>query len=156
MTGRLEVNIGGAAVELISENDRFLAHTKGKDEEPNIMKKPLSLCVASLLIGMTTTTLSGGQDRTENKNIKNRFIGAWRLVSLEAPEPDGKIHRSDSTGLLVFPNEATCRSRSWNATRQHKPLPGLSNIRKAGTRPPLADTRSTRALTLSSSMLRVH
>jgi hypothetical protein len=29
-------------------------------------------------------------------------VGAWRLVALEAEGADGKIHRADSTGLLVF------------------------------------------------------
>ena len=66
------------------------------------MKKLLSLGVASLLIGMTAVTLSGGQDRGGNEGVKERFVGAWRLASLEEPGPDGKIHRTDSTGLLVF------------------------------------------------------
>jgi len=56
----------------------------------------------TLLIGITTTTISGGQDRGGNEGIQARFVGAWRLVSLEAPGPDGKIHKADSTGLFVF------------------------------------------------------
>jgi hypothetical protein len=66
------------------------------------MKKLPLFCVVSLLIGMTTTTLSGGQDRDGSESIKNRFVGAWRLVALEAPGANGKIHRADSIGLLVF------------------------------------------------------
>ena len=66
------------------------------------MKKLLSLGVVSLFIGMTAMALCGGQDRGGNDDIRGRFIGAWRLVSLEPPGPDGKIHRADSTGLLVF------------------------------------------------------
>lgn len=66
------------------------------------MKKLISLGVAILLIGMATTTLSGGQDRGGSEDIRERFVGAWRLVSLEAPGPDGKIHKADSTGLFVF------------------------------------------------------
>ena len=66
------------------------------------MKKLISLVVATLLIGMATTTLSGGQDRGGSEDIRERFAGAWRLVSLEAPGPDGKIHKADSTGLFVF------------------------------------------------------
>ena len=67
------------------------------------MKKPISLGVVTLLIGITSTTLSGsGQDRSGNEGIRARFVGAWRLVSLEAPGPDGRIHKADSTGLFVF------------------------------------------------------
>lgn len=35
-------------------------------------------------------------------DANNQFVGAWRLVSLEAPGPDGKIQKADSTGLFVF------------------------------------------------------
>ena len=66
------------------------------------MKKLISLGVVTLLIGMTSTTLSGSQDRGGNEGIRARFVGAWRLVSLAAPGPDGKIHKADSTGLFVF------------------------------------------------------
>ena len=66
------------------------------------MKKLLSLCAVSLLIGMTPTMLSGTQDRGGKEGIQNRFIGAWRLVWLEEQGADGKIHRADCTGLLVY------------------------------------------------------
>ena len=66
------------------------------------MKKPLLLGVVSLLIGATAMTVSGGQNRSGNGGIGGRFVGAWRLASLEAEGADGKTHRADSTGLLVF------------------------------------------------------
>ena len=66
------------------------------------MKKLLSLGLVSLLIGMTTTTLSGSQDRGGNEGIRGRFVGAWRLDWLEEEGADGKIHRADCTGLLVY------------------------------------------------------
>ena len=66
------------------------------------MKRLISLGLLTLLIGITTTTISGGQDRGGNEGIRERFVGAWRLVSIEAPGPDGKIHKDDSTGLFVF------------------------------------------------------
>jgi hypothetical protein len=31
-----------------------------------------------------------------------RFVGAWRLVSLEEPGADGKVHAVDATGMLAF------------------------------------------------------
>lgn len=71
------------------------------DEKPN-MKKLLSFGVVFLLIGMTTGTLSGSQDRSGNGDIRERFVGAWRLASLETPAADGKVHKADSIGLLVF------------------------------------------------------
>jgi hypothetical protein len=66
------------------------------------MKTLLSLGVVSLLVGIATMTLSAGQDRAGNEGIQDRFVGAWRLASLETQGADGKIHKADSTGLLVF------------------------------------------------------
>ena len=66
------------------------------------MKKLLSLGVVSLLSGMAAMTLSGSQDRGGNEGTHDRFVGAWRLASLETQDADGKTHRADSTGLLVF------------------------------------------------------
>jgi hypothetical protein len=76
------------------------------------MKKLFSLGVLSLLvgmtfIGMTAITLSGsqsqnGRDNGGNDVIQERFVGAWRLASLEKEGADGKVHKADSTGLLVF------------------------------------------------------
>jgi hypothetical protein len=69
------------------------------------MKKLVPLCMVSLLVGMTATTLSGSQDRGRTKSTQNRFIGAWRLAWLEEEGADGKIHRADCTGLLVYTRE---------------------------------------------------
>ena len=66
------------------------------------MKRMLSLGVVFLFIGMTATTLSGTQDRDVNGGVGERFVGAWRLASLEQEGADGKTHRADCTGLLVF------------------------------------------------------
>jgi hypothetical protein len=70
-------------------------------EEPNL-KNLLSLCVLSLLFGITTTTLSGGQHRDGNEGGRGQFVGAWRLAWLEEEGGDGKIHRADCAGLLVY------------------------------------------------------
>ena len=64
------------------------------------MKKLLSLGVASLFV-MAVMTLPA-QDRDGNDGIRERFVGAWRLASLEQEGADGKVHKADSTGLLVF------------------------------------------------------
>ena len=66
------------------------------------MKKLLSLGAVCLFIGMTATMLSGRQDRGGNEDIRGQFVGAWRLVWLEEEGGDGKIHKADCTGLLVY------------------------------------------------------
>jgi hypothetical protein len=66
------------------------------------VKKLLTVSAVILFIGLAATTLSANQDHDGNQRIKERFVGAWRLVSLEAPGPDGRIHKADSTGMFVF------------------------------------------------------
>ena len=34
--------------------------------------------------------------------LQDRLVGAWRLVWLEEPDANGKVHRADCTGLLVY------------------------------------------------------
>ena len=66
------------------------------------MKKVLSLGVVCLFIGMAAMTLSGSQDRGGSEGIRDRFVGAWRLAWLEEQGADGKVHKADCTGLLVY------------------------------------------------------
>ena len=66
------------------------------------MKKLLWLGVVSWLIPMATMTLSGSQDRDVNDGTRDRFVGAWRLAWLEEQRADGKPHRVDCTGMLVY------------------------------------------------------
>jgi hypothetical protein len=81
------------------EAKKLTAKGDTSDQEPN-MKKLLYFGVVFLFIGMTAMTLSGSQ--AGNEGIQDRFVGAWRLSSLEQEGVDRKIHRADSTGLLVF------------------------------------------------------
>jgi lipocalin-like protein len=64
------------------------------------MKKLFSLSMMLLFLGMTMT-LSGSQGRGKD-DIRDRFVGAWRLVWLEEPGTDGKRQKADCTGLLVY------------------------------------------------------
>jgi len=69
------------------------------------MKNLLSLGAVFLFIGMTTisgSTVSGSQDHSVDEGIRGRFTGAWRLAWLEEPDADGKVHRADCTGMLVY------------------------------------------------------
>jgi hypothetical protein len=90
---------------LASEEARKLITKETRGHEVSNMKKLVSLGVVSLFIGMTAMTLSGSRDHGANEGIQGRFVGAWRLAWLEGTGADGKIHRADSTGLLVFTRE---------------------------------------------------
>jgi lipocalin-like protein len=83
------------------EAKKLTARGDTNDEEPD-MKKLLSLGLVSLFIGMTAMTLSGSQDRGGDEGVRGQFVGAWRLAWLEEEGADGKIHRADCTGLLVY------------------------------------------------------
>jgi hypothetical protein len=68
------------------------------------MTKSLSLALVCLFLGTTAMTLSGKQGTVTNIQNRGHFVGvgAWRLALLETEGPDGKIHKADSTGLLIF------------------------------------------------------
>jgi hypothetical protein len=67
------------------------------------MKKLFSLGIVTLLIILATMTLSSGQrDQAANAGIRDKFVGAWRLVWLEEPDAKGEIQKADCTGLLVY------------------------------------------------------
>ncbi len=68
--------------------------------------KVFSVDVTSLLLAVTSlATLSGSPARDANEGIRDRFIGAWRLGWLEEVGADGRVHRPDCTGMLVFTRE---------------------------------------------------
>jgi hypothetical protein len=60
------------------------------------MKKLLPAGAACLFIGMAAVS------RPAHDPARDRFAGAWRLASLEQPGADGKVHRIDCCGLLVY------------------------------------------------------
>lgn len=75
------------------------------------MTKPRTVFLICLIIGISGMTLSGSQrnrqdrseqDRGGSESIRDRFIGAWRLAWLEEQGADGRVHRADCTGLLVY------------------------------------------------------
>src|ERR1044072_8370020 len=61
------------------------------------MKKSVALTTVVLLFVITNTSAGGQRD-----NLRNDLVGAWRLAWLEEPGADGKIHKADCTGLLVY------------------------------------------------------
>jgi hypothetical protein len=68
------------------------------------MTKRMSMRLVPLLaaaLGLSATA-SRAQARGAGDETRDRFIGAWRLVRLEEPGPDGRVHRADCTGMFVF------------------------------------------------------
>ncbi len=55
------------------------------------------------------------------RGIPEQFIGAWRLVSLEVVDADGKVQRGDRTGMFVFTREGRLAVRSWIERRRQPP-----------------------------------
>jgi hypothetical protein len=66
------------------------------------MQRLLLLGVVSSIIAITPMTISGSRNHAANEGLRNRFVGAWRLAWLEEQGADGKIHRPDCSGMLVF------------------------------------------------------
>jgi len=65
------------------------------------MKSLLLLGVIALL-SMGAAAQSAHDARDRNPEITNRFVGAWKLVSLEEPSADGQLHKADCVGMFVF------------------------------------------------------
>jgi hypothetical protein len=59
---------------------------------------------AERIIAVSTPRFAGGADDSPGGD-RGRFVGAWRLVWLEEPGPDGTVHKADCTGMFVFTRE---------------------------------------------------
>ena len=62
------------------------------------MKALISIATAILLIGFLEA-LAVAQPRSTDRD---RLVGAWKMVALEQPGPDGKINRTECCGMFVF------------------------------------------------------
>jgi hypothetical protein len=62
------------------------------------MKTPFSIIAAVLLIGSAGAFCSGQAGASD----RDRLVGAWKLVGLEQPGPDGKLNRIECSGMFVF------------------------------------------------------
>ena len=69
------------------------------------MKKLRLLGIMCLSIGMAAGTGSAMPGHAGNETIRDQLVGAWRLAWLEEPGPDGKVHKADCTGLLVYTHD---------------------------------------------------
>ena len=68
------------------------------------MKSLHCLSVVLLCVGVAAQSAPGTLD--SNTEMRNRLIGAWKLVSLEEPSADGQVRRADCAGMFVFTRDA--------------------------------------------------
>ena len=68
------------------------------------MKSLLFLSFVALL-GIALEAQPGHDVRERYTDIQNRFVGAWKLVSLEEPSADGQIHKANCSGIFVFTSD---------------------------------------------------
>ena len=61
-----------------------------------------SLGVMYLLIAVVAMAPSASQDPSGAQDARSQFVGAWRLAWLEEEGADGKVHKADCSGLLVY------------------------------------------------------
>jgi hypothetical protein len=62
------------------------------------MKRLVAAGVVSVLLGLGVTVAVAQSPNTGS----SQFAGAWRLAWLEQPGADGKLHRIDCCGMLVY------------------------------------------------------
>jgi len=68
------------------------------------MKSLLLLSVIALLsLGAAAQSAHDASDR--NTEIKDHFVGAWKLASLEEASADGQVHKADCNGMFVFTSD---------------------------------------------------
>jgi hypothetical protein len=58
---------------------------------------PVKKLHAILVTSLFLVTAAGVDGR-----VRDRFVGAWRLASLDQPDAEGRVHRVDCSGLLVY------------------------------------------------------
>jgi hypothetical protein len=66
------------------------------------VRKLLFLAVVAFVAAMVAMMTSAKAQSRVAEHNRERFVGAWRLAWLEQPGADGKSHRLDCTGLLVY------------------------------------------------------
>jgi hypothetical protein len=106
------------------------------------MKNIHTLVAIVLFVAMNSATLSS-QERVGIDSIRDRFVGAWRLAWLEEQGADGKVHKAECTGLLVYTRDGhmSVQVMYRNPPSENKAAP--VQYGRADTRPPLENMRLT-------------
>ena len=66
------------------------------------MAKLRLLGIICLFIAMAAMRGSAVLGQAAKESIRDQFVGAWWLISLEQPDAQGKIRKADCSGLLVY------------------------------------------------------
>jgi len=67
------------------------------------MKTLLSWTLSGVVVGLGGISLAQSPEKPDPRTAKEQLVGAWHLVSLEVPEPDGKVNRvTDLKGMLIY------------------------------------------------------
>lgn len=69
------------------------------------MKRCLWVVGCFVVVTFAAREVCVSQSAGRDRSILDPFIGAWRLVTLEEDGPDGKLHKADCDGLLVYTAE---------------------------------------------------
>jgi hypothetical protein len=71
------------------------------------MKALLCWTLATVaLLSAVSRMQSAEKQQTDRSSARDKLIGAWRLVSLEIPEADGKVNRIvDLKGMLLYTHD---------------------------------------------------
>lgn len=59
------------------------------------------LLMSLALLGASVAAQSADDVSSRGTEMYN-FVGAWKLVSLEEPSADGRVHKPDCDGMFVF------------------------------------------------------
>lgn len=60
---------------------------------------------ASIITVFSGVALSVDPNRPVNDGVQAQLVGAWRLAWVEEQGADGKLHRLDRTGILVYTSD---------------------------------------------------
>jgi Lipocalin-like domain len=96
------------------------------------VKKTFFLSVVSLCVGLISPMLAGSPIRVVSPNMQDQFVGGWRLVSLEQEGPDGKLHKADATGLLVFTPDGHFSVQVMDRNMPPQAAPGSAQYSQGG------------------------
>jgi hypothetical protein len=67
--------------------------------KPLVSRVLFGLCLTIIASAATMTSVQGP---APVQDARSRFVGSWRLVSLEHTGPDGKVDKADCSGQFVF------------------------------------------------------
>ena len=117
------------------------------------MSRPRVVASVFLSLAVVLSVALVGQQNRPATN-RDRLTGAWRLVSLEAPGPDGTMQTSDATGLFMFTREGRLGVQVMERSADAASHAGPKQYAQGGTRPRSAGSRSTRPRTPSPTTSR--